>query len=453
MRSSGGSRIAGAFGLLVAGLLAWYLSRRDRHARARALARGRRGRRAANYAVEIPEGGAGEIGHLAERFERDDRAARRGRGARAQLPHVGLARAAHAADRDPRPRRGAARGRRRGSRAARRTRSRSSRPRRAGSSGSSATSSTSRSSTRTASRCVREEVDMEQLVEQAYETFSDEARRRSIDYRVDVSARPVIVSDGDRVLQIVGNLLSNAFRATPDGGRITLELSAANGHDQRRGRGHGARDPAREARAALPRRSSRRRGGTGLGLAIAKELSGALGGRIDLDSEVGRGSRFELRAAARGGRPAFLPELPRADRRLGRAQLDDRRAARAVERALDPVEALVQRAPLAGDQVDEEREVVDARVPLGQQVASRAARGGGSSGSRAPSPRRAGARSAPPPRAGRRAARCRRRRGARPGARPRSARAPRPGAAPARAPRRSSGGERVAIVHGRRRGR
>jgi signal transduction histidine kinase len=35
-------------------------------------------------------------------------------------------------------------------------------------------------------------------------------------------------------------------------------------------------------------------GGTGLGLAIAKEISAALGGRIDLESEVGRGSRFEL---------------------------------------------------------------------------------------------------------------------------------------------------------------
>ena len=35
----------------------------------------------------------------------------------------------------------------------------------------------------------------------------------------------MIVSDGDRVLQIVDNLLSNAFRATPDGGRITLELA------------------------------------------------------------------------------------------------------------------------------------------------------------------------------------------------------------------------------------
>jgi two-component system nitrogen regulation sensor histidine kinase NtrY len=35
-------------------------------------------------------------------------------------------------------------------------------------------------------------------------------------------------------------------------------------------------------------------GGTGLGLAIAKELSAALGGRIDLESEPGHGARFEL---------------------------------------------------------------------------------------------------------------------------------------------------------------
>src|ERR1043166_2950322 len=71
---------------------------------------------------------------------------------------------------------------------------------------------------------LQEEVDMEQLVGQAYETFAEQARERSIDYRVDVRSRPVIVSDGDRVLQIVDNLLSNAFRATPDGGRIQLEL-------------------------------------------------------------------------------------------------------------------------------------------------------------------------------------------------------------------------------------
>src|SRR4029079_19804542 len=76
---------------------------------------------------------------------------------------------------------------------------------------------------------LREEVDMEQLVELAYDTFAEQARERSIDYRVEVRAKPVIITDGDGVLQIVDNLLSNAFRATPNGGRIQLELAQQNG--------------------------------------------------------------------------------------------------------------------------------------------------------------------------------------------------------------------------------
>jgi signal transduction histidine kinase len=109
-----------------------------------------------------------------------------------------------------------------------------------------------------------------------------------------VRARPVIVSDGDRVLQVVGNLLSNAFHATPDGGRISLELAQQNGTVRVAVEDNGPGIPA-EARERLFRPFvSESGGGTGLGLAIAKELSTALGGRLDLRSEVGRGSRFEL---------------------------------------------------------------------------------------------------------------------------------------------------------------
>jgi signal transduction histidine kinase len=140
---------------------------------------------------------------------------------------------------------------------------------------------------------LKEEVDMEQLVGRAYETFADQAQKRSIDYRVDVRAKPVIVSDGDRVLQIVDNLLSNAFRATPDGGRISLELGQENGSVQvavdDNGPGIAAGDRERLFRPFVSDA-----GGTGLGLTIARELSVALGGRISLESEVGRGSRFEL---------------------------------------------------------------------------------------------------------------------------------------------------------------
>jgi signal transduction histidine kinase len=141
---------------------------------------------------------------------------------------------------------------------------------------------------------LQEEVDMERLSERAYAAFGEEARRREIDYRLDVRAKPVILTDGDRVLQIIVNLLSNAFRWTPQGGRIEVELSAANGSVSvtvaDTGPGIGVDERDRIFRPFW----SRDGGGTGLGLAIARELAVALGGQIVLDSAPGLGSRFVL---------------------------------------------------------------------------------------------------------------------------------------------------------------
>jgi signal transduction histidine kinase len=146
---------------------------------------------------------------------------------------------------------------------------------------------------------LREEVDMRALSERAYATFAEEARRRGLDYRLELDDGAVLVTDGDRVLQVISNLLANAVRWTPEGGTVELALARRDGEvtvtvaDT----GPGIRPEERERvfRAFW----SGDGGGTGLGLTIAHELAVALGGRLELESMPGRGSRFRLVLPAR----------------------------------------------------------------------------------------------------------------------------------------------------------
>ena len=117
---------------------------------------------------------------------------------------------------------------------------------------------------------------------------------------------PALKSDRQKVKQIVLNLLSNALKFTP-AGSVTIR-AVQNGksrfvdiavHDT--GVGIPRDDQAKvfEDFRQLDSSPARGYGGTGLGLSICRRLAQMLGGTIELDSEVGVGSRFTLRLPAR----------------------------------------------------------------------------------------------------------------------------------------------------------
>jgi len=144
---------------------------------------------------------------------------------------------------------------------------------------------------------LREEVGMRVLCERAHAAFETEAQARGLELSLAMEGDAVLVTDGDRVLQIVSNLITNAIQWTPEGGSVALKMTA--GADDvvvtvtDSGPGITAEEQERIFR---PFWSGHRghAGGTGLGLAIASELASALGGRLEVESKPGRGARFVL---------------------------------------------------------------------------------------------------------------------------------------------------------------
>ena len=146
---------------------------------------------------------------------------------------------------------------------------------------------------------LEEEVDMRELCERAYAAFGEVARQRGIDYRREFATGPVILTDGDRVLQIISNLLSNAFRWTPEGGRVSLALDSDNGAVSVVVSDSGPGISPEERERIFRPFWSRDGGGTGLGLAIARWIVGSHRGRIGVANrpEGGAAFRVELPAA------------------------------------------------------------------------------------------------------------------------------------------------------------
>ena len=132
---------------------------------------------------------------------------------------------------------------------------------------------------------------------EAWRPFAERASSRDVQLETDSGS---VNSDPEALRQIFTNLFDNALRHTPTGGRIRVSAQRA-GHDtvvrvSDTGSGIGADHLPRifERFYRVDPGRSRQEGGTGLGLAIVKHLVEAHGGRVEAESELGRGTTILL---------------------------------------------------------------------------------------------------------------------------------------------------------------
>lgn len=163
--------------------------------------------------------------------------------------------------------------------------------------------------------------------------FSEIANSKKIHFHTDIAADvpDSFNSDSLRVEQIIKNLLSNAFKFTPENGTIDLKVElvpATHPFYSKNLKGTaldvlafhisdtGIGIPEEKQRLIFEAfqqadgSTSRKYGGTGLGLSISKELASLLGGEIQLSSQPGLGSKFTLYLPVTDATEAIVPSPP-----------------------------------------------------------------------------------------------------------------------------------------------
>jgi len=154
-----------------------------------------------------------------------------------------------------------------------------------------------------------DEVDLNVLLDQVVTGQGGEARERGIEMALQAGQLPVVIGDGDRILQIVSNLVRNAVRWTPDGGRITVSALAEAGRVWITVDDSGPGIPQDRRGTIFQAFYSEDGTGTGLGLAIARELALAMGGSVVVGDSPHGGARFVVElpcVIARSGSPAAV---------------------------------------------------------------------------------------------------------------------------------------------------
>ncbi len=139
------------------------------------------------------------------------------------------------------------------------------------------------------------------LVERAVTETAPFAQGFGVDVEVQSrTTEPVALVDPDRLIQVLTNLVSNAAKFSPKGGKVVVTLDRLDSGirisvaDQGRGIPETFRGRIFEKFAQADSSDSRRGAGTGLGLAIVKKIVEHLNGTVSFDTEIGRGTTFHV---------------------------------------------------------------------------------------------------------------------------------------------------------------
>jgi PAS domain S-box-containing protein len=179
----------------------------------------------------------------------------------------------------------------------------------------------------------RKPVNVADIVRQSIQVVEGPARlaKVTLDAKLPARLRPVMV-DPDRMVQALVNLLSNAVKFAPQGSTVSIGAAATETSitltvsDQGEGIAPENLNRLFKKFQQVDSSSSRRKGGTGLGLAITKALVEQHGGRIFVDSEVDKGTRFSFTMpVATAEEASAVPLAPIAANMDGSARLTVRR--------------------------------------------------------------------------------------------------------------------------------
>jgi len=146
------------------------------------------------------------------------------------------------------------------------------------------------------------------------ETVAAFAQEQGVTVATEPPAEPqVVLGVRDRLVQVIVNLVSNAIKFSPRGGRVTVRWWSENGFAVTEVADQGPGIPADQLQAVfepfrqLDSSTTREHGGAGLGLAISQGIVDALGGKLWAESVLGAGSRFFVRLPLAPEQPARSP--------------------------------------------------------------------------------------------------------------------------------------------------